>query len=84
MKIEWTAKARKQLRKLGNQQTIDRIHATVAVFADGGHVDIIALTDHQYTHRIRVGDYRILLTIADNEIEISYIQEVKKRDDNTY
>jgi mRNA-degrading endonuclease RelE of RelBE toxin-antitoxin system len=84
MKIEWTAKARKQLRKLGNQQAIDRIHATIAIFANGGSVDIINLTNHQYTHRIRVGDYRILITIDKEEIEISYIQEVKNRDDNTY
>ncbi len=84
MKIEWTFKARKQLKKLGNQQIIDRIHANITVFAEGGHVDIIVLTNHQYTHRIRVGDYRILITIDKEEIEVSYIEEVKKRDGNTY
>jgi mRNA-degrading endonuclease RelE of RelBE toxin-antitoxin system len=84
MKIEWTAKAIKQVEKFRNNQLKQRLFTTVETFANGGHVDIIALTSHQYTHRIRVGDYRILLTIADNEIEISYIQEVKKRDDNTY
>ncbi len=84
MKVEWTAKAIKQVEKFKNNQLKQRLFTTVETLANGGHVDIIALTNHQYTHRIRVGDYRILFTIADNEIEISYVQEVKKRDDNTY
>lgn len=84
MNIEWTAKAIKQVEKFRNNQLKQKLFMTIDTFAMGGHVDIIALTNHQYTHRIRVGDYRILLTIADDEVEISYVEEVKKRDDNTY
>jgi mRNA-degrading endonuclease RelE of RelBE toxin-antitoxin system len=84
MNIEWTAKAIKQLEKFRNNQLKQKIFMTVDTFSKGGHVDIIALTNHPYTHRIRVGDYRILLTIADDEVEVSYVEEVKKRDDNTY
>ena len=84
MNIEWTAKAIKQVEKFRNNQLKQKLFMTIDTFAKGGHVDIIALTNHQYTHRIHVGDYRILLTIADDEVEISYVEEVKKRDDNTY
>lgn len=84
MKIEWTSKAIKQVDKFKNNLLKQRLFTAVEVFSNGGHVDIIVLTNHQYTHRIRVGDYRILLTIADDEVEVSYVQEVKKRDDNTY
>jgi mRNA-degrading endonuclease RelE of RelBE toxin-antitoxin system len=84
MKIEWTAKAIKQVEKFRNNPLKQKLFTAVEAFANGGHVDIIVLVNHHYTHRIRVGDYRILLTIAENEIEVSYVEEVKKRDDNTY
>lgn len=84
MNIEWTSKAIKQIEKFRNNQLKQKLFMTVDTFSKGGYVDIIALTNHPYTHRIRVGDYRILLTIADDEVEVSYVEEVKKRDDNTY
>ena len=84
MIIKWKEKALKQIKKLKNYQAKERILETIDVYAGGGHVDIIALTDHQYTHRIRVGDYRILINIVSEEIQVTHIEEVKKRDDTTY
>ncbi|MDY0137032.1 MAG: type II toxin-antitoxin system RelE/ParE family toxin [Thiomicrospira sp.] len=83
MKVEWTKKARKQLAKLGNPAVAQKIYAAVTAFSNGEPVDIKPLTAHEYTHRIRVGNHRILMTIAD-EIQISWIEEVKKRDERTY
>jgi mRNA-degrading endonuclease RelE of RelBE toxin-antitoxin system len=41
------------------------------------------LTNHEYTHRLRVGDWRILFNVFE-EISIASIEEVKKRDESTY
>jgi mRNA-degrading endonuclease RelE of RelBE toxin-antitoxin system len=84
MIIKWKEKARKQIKKLKNYQAKERILATIDLYATGGLVDIIALTNHEYTHRIRVGDYRILINILSEEVQVTHIEEVKKRDDTTY
>ncbi|OGT88863.1 MAG: hypothetical protein A2286_10270 [Gammaproteobacteria bacterium RIFOXYA12_FULL_61_12] len=52
-------------------------------YASGKPCDVLALVNHAYTHRLRVGDYRILMTV-DTAIEISLIEEVKKCDERTY
>jgi mRNA interferase RelE/StbE len=83
MQIEWKNKARKQLKKLGNQQAAGRIISAIEDYAEGRPCDIKALVDHEYTHRLRVGDYRVLMTV-DAVIEVSLIEEVKKRDERTY
>lgn len=84
MIIKWKEKAQKQLKKIKNHQAKERILSTLDIYTGGGHVDIIVLINHEYTHRIRVGDYRILITIIEEEVQITHIEEVKKRDDNTY
>ena len=45
--------------------------------------NVKSLTNHAYTHRLRVGDWRVLFN-AFEEISIISIEEVKKRDDRTY
>ena len=45
--------------------------------------NVKALTSHEYGYRMRVGDWRILFDVKDR-IRIITIQEVKKRDENTY
>ncbi len=44
---------------------------------------VIRLINHEYTHRLRVGDWRILFNVFE-EISIAGIEEVKKRDERTY
>lgn len=84
MQIEWKDKARKQLKKLKDPQVISRILRGVdALEADQPNIDLITLTNHEYTHRLRIGNYRIFLNI-DEIIEIAFIEEVKKRDERTY
>lgn len=41
------------------------------------------LTNHEYTHRLRVGDWRVLFNVFE-EISIASIEEVTKRDESTY
>jgi len=42
-----------------------------------------SLANHEYSFRIRVGNWRILFDVEDR-IKIIMIQEVKKRDERTY
>lgn len=81
--INWTKKATKQLIKIErNDRT--RIIQAVSSLADlPNAMNVKALTSHQYGYRLRVGNYRVLFD-ADTAVQIIDIQEVKKRDSNTY
>ncbi len=84
MRIEWKNKARKQLKKLKDRAVIKRILDGVeALESNQPNIDLKPLTKHEYTHRLRVGNYRVFLNI-DEVIEIAIIEEVKKRDERTY
>ena len=46
------------------------------------------LVNHKYGYRLRVGDYRVLFNLTEDsavlEIGDISVEEIKKRDDNTY
>lgn len=82
--IDWKPKALKQLIKIKNDTEIDKIRKAVDTLSDLPNAkNVIALTNHKYGYRLRVGNYRVLFD-AQNDIQIIDIQEVKKRDGNTY
>ena len=82
--INWKPKALKQLIKIKNDTEIDQIRKAVDTLSDLPNTkNVKALTNHTYGYRLRVGNYRVLFD-AQNEIQIIDIQEVKKRDGNTY
>lgn len=84
MDIEWTPKALKQMKKLGNKPMQARIlSATAALgqFPDAANVK--ALTNHPYSYRLRVGNYRVFFNVL-AAVSIVSIEEVKKRDERTY
>ena len=82
--VIWQPKALKQLKKVGDRIVQERIlKATRGLSAFPTCPNIKRLNDHEYTHRLRVGDWRILFNVYD-EISIVSIEEVKKRDENTY
>ncbi len=81
--INWTARAAKQLLKL---QRVDqkKIRDAVTTLTDLPNAkNVKALVNHQFGYRLRVGNHRVLFD-ADNEVRIVDVQEVRKRDDNTY
>ena len=81
--IYWQRKALKQLRKL-NQADQPKITSAVSGLADLTTCrNVKALVNHEYQYRLRVGNYRVFFN-AETEVEIIYIEEVKKRDENTY
>lgn len=82
-RINWNKKAVKQLVKVDGQDR-SRIATAVTALADLPNAqNVKALTNHEYGYRLRVGNYRVLFD-ADTVIRIVEIQEVKKRDGNTY
>ena len=83
MRIEWRNRARKQIKKIADRKTKLRIFSAIESFAAGKPCDVKLLTGHRYTHRLRVGKFRVLMTVG-QEIEVAWIEEVKKRDERTY
>ncbi|MDH2235408.1 type II toxin-antitoxin system RelE/ParE family toxin [Pigmentiphaga sp. GD03639] len=82
--INWMKKARKQLATVGTQKAREAIVDAVSTLVDLPNAqNVKALTKHQCGYRLRVGKYRVLFD-ADHEIRIVEVQEVKKRDDQTY
>jgi len=82
--IKWTPKATKQLRKIKEVVTQQRIFAEVGIlqeFPDCPNVK--RLVNHQYTYRLRIGHYRVFFEF-DGYIKVVSIEEVKKRDEQTY
>lgn len=80
--IEWTKRSIKQLRKIQQQEqaTIYTAVQTLRQWPRCQHVKALA---NREDYRLRVGRYRILFTV-DDDIQIIAIQEVKKRDEQTY
>ena len=84
-RLSWQEKAWKQVKKIGDRKLKERIVLaveTLATFPDCRNIK--ALTNHQYPYRLRVGDWRVFFSVSNGEIIIITIEEVKKRDENTY
>lgn len=81
--INWTRKAVKQLGKINkSEQAV--VYDAVQTLAEMPNVqNVIHLTKHKYGYRLRVGMYRVLFD-WDGGVKIVNIEEVKKRDGNTY
>lgn len=84
MNVIWQAKAMKQLKKIGDRTVQGRVLTATRGLADfPACSNFKRLTNHAYTHRLHVGNWRILFNLFE-EISIASIEEVKKRDENTY
>jgi mRNA-degrading endonuclease RelE of RelBE toxin-antitoxin system len=84
MEVIWQPKAVKQLKKIGDRSVQQRILTASRGLADFNSCpNIKVMVDHQYSHRLRVGDWRLLLNFFE-EVSVVSIEEVKKRDEHTY
>ena len=84
LEIVWQPKALKQLKKIGDRGVQERIlMATRSLSEFPACPNIKRLVNHEYSHRLRIGNWRILFNIFE-EISIASIEEVKKRDESTY
>lgn len=83
IKIEWKVKAAKQFYKLSQAQQIQIANGIDALYNFPTVKNVKALKNHTYQYRLRIGRFRVLFNFY-KVIEIISIEEVKKRDDNTY
>ncbi len=84
-KIQWQPKATRQLRKIKDKQQQRRIYQETRVlerFPDCPNVK--RLTNHVYSYRLRIGNYRVFFEFEGGEARIVSIEEVRKRDERTY
>ncbi len=82
--IFWSPKAR-QLRKIpaADGATIRRaVSAELIDLAQARHVK--ALENHPHGYRLRVGKYRVLFDVIEDQPRIVRIEAVRKRDERTY
>jgi len=81
--IEWKIKAYKQLEKIQkrDRKSITDAVRTLSDFPNCKNIN--SLTNHRYPYRLRVGRYRVFFTI-EYVVKIAIIEEVKKRDEQTY
>jgi len=81
--INWSSKAKKQLRKIDRKEQEKIIDAVDELENFPTVKNVIPITRHQYKYRMRVGNYRVLFD-ADTQVKIIEIQQVRKRDEQTY
>jgi mRNA interferase RelE/StbE len=82
--VIWQPKALKQLKKIGDRSIQERILTAARGLSEfPACPNVKQLANHEYTHRLRVGDWRLLFNVFE-EISIASIEEVKKRDESTY
>jgi mRNA-degrading endonuclease RelE of RelBE toxin-antitoxin system len=81
--LKWSHLAQKQLRKIDVQFRGTVLAATRALVHMPNVPNVRPLVNHQYGYRLRVGKFRVLFN-WDRVIHIVAIQEVKKRDEQTY
>ena len=82
--INWQPKALRQLRKIDariGKQIRQAVSTELVDLAKARNV--IALTNHEYGYRLRVGNYRIFFQHV-GAVSIVSIEEVRKRDERTY
>lgn len=81
--VNWSKKAQKQFNRIDRRDR-EMIFDAVDTLQDLPNAkNVLPLTNHQYGYRLRVGNYRVLFD-ADSVVMIVEIQQVEKRDENTY
>lgn len=81
--VNWSNRAKKQLRKIDRKEQVTIIDAVDGLENFPNTKNVVPLTKHEYGYRMRVGNYRVLFD-ADKVVRIIEIQQVKKRDEQTY
>jgi len=70
MKFTWPETARSELRAVDRETALRILHSLTA-FGETGQGDIKALTGPwQGYFRLRIGDYRVIMTVAPEEVVV--------------
>lgn len=82
--IAWQVKALRQLRKVPPQSATEIRAAVSTELTDMTTArNVKALMNHEYSYRLRVGNYRVFFEF-DGAVRIVKIEEVRKRNERTY
>ncbi|HTH80127.1 MAG TPA: type II toxin-antitoxin system RelE/ParE family toxin [Ramlibacter sp.] len=82
--IYWQPKALKQVRKLPKSDRLAISRAVDDELMDLSNArNVKKLADHPYAYRLRVGNWRVFFEF-DGAIRIVTVEEVRKRDEQTY
>lgn len=82
--IMWQPKAVRQLEKINDNKLTIKILSAIDGLTDLSNCgNVKVLKNHKYKFRLRVGRFRIFFNVQDI-IQIIYIEEIKKRDEQTY
>ena len=82
--INWQTKALKRMRKIPAPAGKAIRTSVTSELSDLNQArNVKKLTHHAYGYRLRVGNYRVFFEF-DGAIRIVTIEEVKKRDEQTY
>lgn len=82
--INWQTKALKQMRKVPAQNGKAIRESVTTELSDLSQArNVKKLTNHEFGYRLRVGNYRVFFEF-DGAVRIVTIEEVKKRDEQTY
>jgi len=79
--IKWRKKALKQLRKIKEAQIRETIYDAVDALKYFPNCQNVKKIKSTGDYRLRVGRWRVFFT---PELEIIFIEEVKKRNEQTY
>lgn len=83
-KLEWMPKALRQTRKIREIETRHEVVAGIETLQDFPYCqNVKSLTHHKHGYRLRVGRWRVLFDVHEN-VQIISIEEVKKRNEQTY
>ena len=81
--IVYASKAVKQLRKIPISESLKILQACAQLTRFPDCSNVKALSQHRYGYRLRVGAYRVFFDVQ-GSVRIVSIEEVKKRNENTY
>lgn len=83
-RLAWQPKALKQLEKIKEITKRKQIYTEAQALADFPNcLNVKKLVNHDYSYRLRIGDYRVFFDF-NGEVHIVSIEEVKKRNERTY
>jgi mRNA-degrading endonuclease RelE of RelBE toxin-antitoxin system len=81
--VAWNKRAVRSIKRI-DRKDVRRIYQAIQKLRCWPDCkNVVSLVNHEYDYRLRVGRYRVFFTI-DDIIRIVWIEEVKKRDEQTY